>query len=309
VSEVSPWSSDDSPYAADWFDVTNTGTRAIGITGWKMDDNSNSFGSAVALNGVGTIAAGQPVIFIEGDATAAAKFKTAWFGSDVPSGFKTGAYGGAGVGLSTGGDAVNLFDALGNRVTGVSFGTSTTFFTFDNTAGLAGKTLPLPAVSTLSVVGSNGAYRAGQRPARPARPRRARPRRPSPTAATRARTRSTSRSASPCAAAADPRGSGIASTTCADVTGPAAGFGLGAHPSVRPPPTNAGNAGSGSGSFTVTVTPASLCSLTKTYAHCSATCQSLTATQNPAFDKTLVALCEADLTRSSRASRRPRRRR
>jgi hypothetical protein len=161
ISEVSPWSSGNSPYAADWFEVTNTGTRAIDITGWKMDDNSNSFESAVALNGVGTIAAGQSAIFIEGDATKAAAFKTAWFGSDVPSGFKIGTYAGAGVCLSTGGDAVNLFDALGNRVTGVSFPASTTSFTFDNSAGLGSKTLPLPAVSTLSVVGRNGAYLAG----------------------------------------------------------------------------------------------------------------------------------------------------
>jgi uncharacterized protein YjiK len=29
VSEVSPWSSGNSPYAADWFEVTNTGTQAV----------------------------------------------------------------------------------------------------------------------------------------------------------------------------------------------------------------------------------------------------------------------------------------
>ena len=30
-----------SPARADWFEVTNTGTTAVDITGWKMDDNSN----------------------------------------------------------------------------------------------------------------------------------------------------------------------------------------------------------------------------------------------------------------------------
>ena len=49
ISEVAPWSSGNSPYMADWFEVTNTSTSAVNITGWKMDDNSNSFGSAVAL--------------------------------------------------------------------------------------------------------------------------------------------------------------------------------------------------------------------------------------------------------------------
>ncbi|MEI9897707.1 MAG: lamin tail domain-containing protein [Chthoniobacter sp.] len=52
ISEVAPWSSGNSPVGADWFEVTNIGTAAQDITGWKMDDNSNSFGSAVALNGV-----------------------------------------------------------------------------------------------------------------------------------------------------------------------------------------------------------------------------------------------------------------
>jgi hypothetical protein len=236
------------------------------------------------------------VIFIEGDATTAAQFKAAWFGSDVPTGFKIGTYAGAGVGLSTAGDAVNLFDALGNRVTGVTFGASTTFFTFDNTAGLGSRTLPLPAVTTLSAVGRNGAYRAGQETGSPATIT------PDTTAPTvtysgNAGTYTVDQQVSiTCAAADEPRGSGIASTTCANVTGPAAGFGLGAHQFSATATDNAGNVGSGSGSFSVTVTPVSLCNLTKNYAHGSTKYQSLTATQKTAFDKTLVALCEADLT-------------
>jgi uncharacterized protein YjiK len=167
VSEVSPWSSGNSPYAADWFEVTNTGFAPVNITGWKFDDNSNAFGSAVALRGVSTIAPGQSVIFIEGladgstDAAIAAAFSTAWFGqAKPPAGIIIGTYGGAGVGLSTGGDAVNLFDAAGSRVTGISFGPSTTFATFDNKAGLGSTTLPLPDVSALSAKNLNGAFQS-----------------------------------------------------------------------------------------------------------------------------------------------------
>ncbi len=72
-----------------------------------------------------------------------------------------GTYGGSGVGLSGSGDAVNLFDAAGARVTGVSFGaaaTGTPLATFDNSAGLGGATLPLPAVTTLSADKVNGAF-------------------------------------------------------------------------------------------------------------------------------------------------------
>ncbi len=98
------------------------------------------------------------MIFIEGTAATAEAFKTAWFGANVPAGFAIGTYSGGGIGLSTDGDAVNLFDAAEKRITGVTFGASTNFFTFDNAAGLT-------AVSTLSVAGVNGAFRAGRRPA------------------------------------------------------------------------------------------------------------------------------------------------
>jgi uncharacterized protein YjiK/Ca2+-binding RTX toxin-like protein len=162
VTEVAPWASGNSPYAADWFEITNTGTTAVDITGWKVDDSSNTFSSAIALNGVNSIAPGQSVVFIETANLAAAKsaFETAWFGSTVPSGFTIGNYSGAGIGLSTGGDEVNIFDASGKLVTGISFGTSTTGLSFDNKAGLGSSTLPVPTVSTLSAIGINGAFLA-----------------------------------------------------------------------------------------------------------------------------------------------------
>jgi hypothetical protein len=163
ISEVHPTGSGNAPYAADFFEVTNTGPAAVDLTGWKMDDNSNVFASAVALRGVTSIAAGQSVIFIEGDATGSndvsiqASFKTAWFGASVPAGFTIGGYGGSGVGLSTAGDAVNVFDSTGARITGISFGAAATGVTFDNAAGLGSTTLPLPTFSSLSAAGVNGA--------------------------------------------------------------------------------------------------------------------------------------------------------
>ncbi len=167
ITEASPWSSGNSAYAADWFELTNTGTTAVDITGWKMDDNSNSFGSSVALRGVTSIAAGKSVIFIEGladgstDKAIDAKFSTTWFGTETPpAGVVIGNYGGSGVGLSTGGDSVNIFDASGKQITGISFVDSTAsfLFTFDNAAGLGTSTLPTPTVSTLSKAGTNGGF-------------------------------------------------------------------------------------------------------------------------------------------------------
>jgi uncharacterized protein YjiK len=169
VSEVAPWGSGNAPYAVDWFELTNKGTSAVDLTGWKMDDNSNSFANAVALAGVSSLPAGQSAVFFEdtgglNDATVTAAFAQAWFGtSTLPAGFLIGHYGGSGIGLSTSGDAVNLFNAAGSLVTGVAFGASASsapFATFDNTAGLGSTTLPLPTISTLSVAGTNGAFLA-----------------------------------------------------------------------------------------------------------------------------------------------------
>jgi uncharacterized protein YjiK len=159
ITEVTPWASGNAPYAADWFEVTNIGNSPVDITGFKMDDES---GSGFPLNGITTIAAGESVIFIETADLAAAKaaFSSAWFGANPPASLQIGGYSGSGVSLSTGGDAVNLFDASGHRVTGVSFGASTTGFTFDNAAGVGGTALPLPTISALSVVGVNGAFLA-----------------------------------------------------------------------------------------------------------------------------------------------------
>jgi uncharacterized protein YjiK len=167
ISEIHSGGSS-SAYAADWFEVTNTGTATVDITGWKFDDNSNSFDTAVALRGITSLAPGASAIFLETradattDATIIANFSTAWFGSATPPvGTLIGTYGGSGVGMSGSGDAVNLFNAAGIRVTGVSFGaaaTGTPLATFDNSAALTGATLPLPIVTTTSADKVNGAF-------------------------------------------------------------------------------------------------------------------------------------------------------
>lgn len=120
ITEVAPWSSGNSPVGKDWFELTNTGAAAVTLTGWKMDDDSASFASAAALSGITSIAAGESVIC-----------------------------------LSTGSDAVNIFNNAGVLQASVSFGASPTgtFATFDNAAGLSGTT-----ISQLSAVGVNGAF-------------------------------------------------------------------------------------------------------------------------------------------------------
>lgn len=160
ISEVAPWSSGSSgTLAVDWFEVTNIGTAAATISGWKVDDNSNSYGSAALLNGITTIAPGESVIFLETADLAgkSALFKTLWFGANPPANLQIGSYTGSGLGLGTAGDAVNLFDTNGTVQANVVFGASPAgpFATFDNAAGLNAAT-----ISTLSAVGINGALAA-----------------------------------------------------------------------------------------------------------------------------------------------------
>jgi hypothetical protein len=168
ITEVDPAGSGTSTYAADWFELTNEGSSSVNISGWKMDDNSDSFSDAVALNGISSIAAGQSVVFIEDtglkksqtDATLATAFETAWFGSSVPTGFTLGFYGGSGVGLSTTTDEVNIFNSSGTQVTGVEFNVSpSNGATFDNSYLKLGGTLDNdPTISTPSVAGVDHAF-------------------------------------------------------------------------------------------------------------------------------------------------------
>ena len=166
ISEVDPSGSAtaSNTYAADWFELTNTGAAAVDITNWKMDDNSHAIASAVALRGVTSIAPGQSVVFVEGladgstDATIDANFESFWFGASVPAGFAIGNYGGSGVGLSQTADEVNIYDSTGTEVVGVGFAASSTGVTFDNAAGLGNSTQPDTIISTASTVGVNGAF-------------------------------------------------------------------------------------------------------------------------------------------------------
>ena len=161
ITEVAPWSSGNGPVGSDWFEITNTGSSAVDITGWKMDDNSFAFANAATLSGVTSLAAGESAIFLEiggtqNAATVIQTFINTWFGGTKPAGLQIGTYSGAGLGLSTGGDGVAIFDAAGNVQARVTFGASTTVAplrTFDNAAGL-----DHAAITQLSSAGTNGAF-------------------------------------------------------------------------------------------------------------------------------------------------------
>ena len=149
----------------DWFEVTNYGSSAVDITGWRMDDSSFSFGASVALQGITSIAAGQSVIFVEGNAAGVAGFTSFWGGL---SGVSVGYYSGSGVGFSSGGDGVVLFNATGTETTDrANFGAATggSSFYFDlapnnvgivSTVGTIGTQLTFATTGSVVNIGSLG---------------------------------------------------------------------------------------------------------------------------------------------------------
>ena len=143
ISEVAPWSSGNSPVGADWFEVTNISAVAVDVSGWKMDDGSAAFANSVPLSGITSIAPDESVIFIESSSTNQAatveSFRTNWFGFASSANLQIGTYTGSGIGLSTGGDAVNIYNSGGTLQAAVSFGPSdqtSPYQTFDNTIGV-----------------------------------------------------------------------------------------------------------------------------------------------------------------------------
>ena len=128
ITEVMSSSAGGGSPTGDFLEITNYGSSAISMSGWKMDDNSFDITKAVALNGITSIGAGESVIFIESAAGAAVNsFKSFWGGL---TGVQVGYYSGSGTGLSSGGDGVILFNAAAAEATRITFGAATAGKTF-----------------------------------------------------------------------------------------------------------------------------------------------------------------------------------
>jgi hypothetical protein len=151
-----------------WFEVTNYGSSAVDVTGFKMDDNSFNFANSVLLNGITSIGAGESVIFVESTSSSfdVASFQTFWGGlSGVQIGFYNGS--GAGVSFSSNGDGVVVFNASGAEMTArATFGaaTSGSSFYFDlapntgivSTVGTIGTQVTFATTGSLVNTGSLG---------------------------------------------------------------------------------------------------------------------------------------------------------
>jgi hypothetical protein len=132
VTEAMSSSAAVSGGTGDWFELTNYGGSAVSIAGWKVDDSSFSAAAALPLNVVTSIGAGESAIFIEvpsatvsgSEAQLVADWRSFW-GNTVAA-TQVGWYKGSGIGLSSSGDGLVVFDAANAEQTSrVSFPAAT----------------------------------------------------------------------------------------------------------------------------------------------------------------------------------------
>ncbi len=154
ITEVMSSSNGLGSPTADWIEVTNYGSSAVDLTGWRMDDGSFNFAASAELFGVGLIGAGETVVFLESAAGAGIDaFRGFWGGL---AGVQVGYYSGSGLSFSSGGDGACLFDLGGNILSQVSFGAATNGSTFYFGWDAAGNLDPAynGLVSSVGTIGS-----------------------------------------------------------------------------------------------------------------------------------------------------------
>jgi hypothetical protein len=108
ITEIWPGNEPGSNLSQDWFELTNVGDMAwTAATDGDLyfDDESGAVADADLMSGLASIAAGESVIYVDGDIAGATAWSDLW--DDVVVLPQVGYYNGAGLGQ--GGDAVVLF--------------------------------------------------------------------------------------------------------------------------------------------------------------------------------------------------------
>ena len=140
----------------DWWEITSFSPVPISLSGWRFDDNSASLGSALLIADTNlTILPGESIVFVE--RLTPDQFRTWWGTNNLPTGLKIVTYTGSGIGLSSGGDALRLWNATAtanaDTIDGVDFpaGDPGISFNFNPDTREFGK---------LSVLDLNGVFQA-----------------------------------------------------------------------------------------------------------------------------------------------------
>jgi hypothetical protein len=161
ITEVMSSEATPSTGHADWFELSNFGTFAVDLHGFRMND-AHLLSAAYTITNKTFIKPGESVVFVEG--LSAQEFKT-WWGSNLPPNLQIISYSPTGRGLSGTSDEVRLWNQAAtddaDRITSVSFSTATVgnSFGFDNhfttQDGFVGN-----STDGLTTNGVNGAFAA-----------------------------------------------------------------------------------------------------------------------------------------------------
>lgn len=108
----------------DWWEITSFSPVPISLSGWRFDDNSASLGSALIIADTNlVILPGESIVFVE--RLTPDQFRTWWGTNNLPTGLKIVTYTGSGIGLSSGGDGLRLWNATAtanaDTIDGVDF--------------------------------------------------------------------------------------------------------------------------------------------------------------------------------------------
>ena len=149
ITEVMSSSSHTNTAAnADWWELYNSGSSAIDLTGYSWDDDSQTAGSA-DFNGL-TIAAGGTLIICGETVGAEAAWRSIWGLDASVDVVNLGNTEFQNFGAT--GDGIYIYDSLNQLVTNVTFGSATAGYSFEWSP--SGESLGL------SVIGENGAFQA-----------------------------------------------------------------------------------------------------------------------------------------------------
>lgn len=159
ITEILPAQSTNPPAGGhnDWWELTNLDDFTVDLTGYRFDDSSATLLAAVTLTNQLSLAPGESIVFVE-NATPD-EFREWWGRGHNLTNLQIITYRGAGLSLSSLGDAINLwnsgavqdFDTVASEV--FSTATPGISFRFDPDSGVFGD---------LSVEGFDGAVRAAE---------------------------------------------------------------------------------------------------------------------------------------------------
>ena len=150
ITEVMSSSSHTNTAAnADWWELFNSGSSAVDLTGYSWDDDTQTAGSA-DFNGL-TLAAGGTLIICGETIGAEAAWRSVWGLDGSVAVVNLGNTEFQNLGSTS--DGIYVYDSLSQLVTNVIFGAATAGYSFEwNTSGES---------LGLSVNGENGAFQAG----------------------------------------------------------------------------------------------------------------------------------------------------